>query len=133
MKNKDLFESTQNKKYEFTSFLYDVRYIILLYIIGDISSTYYAINMQFGTEGNGILSSLFETYGMITTLVFLKTIFVLILYTVFLYKDNHKKIIKVNNKKVTGWYLIKNYLIILGIIICMNNFYVIIYNTFIIN
>ncbi|WP_292463893.1 hypothetical protein [Methanolobus sp.] len=49
---------------EIGKFLYDIRYIILLYIIGDFLTTFHAIENGFGFEQNGLLASLMTEFGM---------------------------------------------------------------------
>jgi hypothetical protein len=51
-------------KSEVGKFLYDIRYIILLYIIGDFLTTFHAIENGFGFEQNGLLASLMAEFGM---------------------------------------------------------------------
>ncbi|WP_370574759.1 DUF5658 family protein [Methanomethylovorans sp.] len=58
---------------EISKFLYDVRYIILLYIVGDFLTTFHAIENGFGFEQNGLLASLMAQFG-IWSLVIMKMV-----------------------------------------------------------
>ncbi|NPE28546.1 hypothetical protein HNV12_11360 [Methanococcoides sp. SA1] len=44
------------------SFLHDIRYVLLFYIVGDILTTYIGINGGYGFESNPLLTSFGLTY-----------------------------------------------------------------------
>ena len=44
------------------SFLHDIRYVLLFYIVGDLLTTYIGINGGYGFESNPFLTSLGLTY-----------------------------------------------------------------------
>ncbi|WP_370575521.1 DUF5658 family protein [Methanomethylovorans sp.] len=64
---------------EISKFLYDVRYIILLYIVGDFLTTFHAIENGFGFEQNGLLASLMAQFG-IWSLVIMKMVILAIVF-----------------------------------------------------
>jgi len=64
---------------EIYKFLYEARYIILLYIIGDFLTTFHALSNGYGFEENGILSSMMATHGLWSLLV-VKMMILLVIY-----------------------------------------------------
>lgn len=61
----------------FLGFLYEVRFIILFYVLGDWLTTWYAI--PYAYEGNPIPAMVLEKYG-IFHLLYLKFLFIFILF-----------------------------------------------------
>jgi hypothetical protein len=51
-----------NIRKSFVSYLYDIRFIILFYVIGDWASTVYAL--PFGSEYNSVPAMILENYGI---------------------------------------------------------------------
>jgi hypothetical protein len=62
---------------QLSSFLYETRFIILFYVIGDFITTMHAL--QYGFEENGFLSFVMEQYS-IWSLLILKLLFLGLVY-----------------------------------------------------
>ncbi|MEA1984815.1 MAG: hypothetical protein U9N13_04110 [Euryarchaeota archaeon] len=59
------------------AFLYDIRYIIIFYVLGDFITTFHALN--YGFEENGFLAAIMTDFGIWSLLV-LKFLFLGIVY-----------------------------------------------------
>ncbi|MCO5380975.1 MAG: hypothetical protein NHB15_01615 [Methanosarcina barkeri] len=68
-----------NIRSSFSSYLYEVRFIILFYVIGDWTSTAYALPS--GAEYNPVPAMILENYG-IYHLLLIKMGFILLLFYV---------------------------------------------------
>ena len=103
----------------FHSFVYEVRFIIIFYIIGDWASTWYAL--PYGEEFNPLPALILEHYG-IYSLLLLKIILILGLFFIF-------PLIKLFPVK---WIFTKRVIEFLGIMATINNIMVVWYaNSFI--
>ncbi|AKB19489.1 MULTISPECIES: DUF5658 family protein [unclassified Methanosarcina] len=98
----------------FRSYLYEIRFIILFYVIGDWVSTFYAL--PFGTEYNPIPAMILENYG-IYHLLLIKIVFVLLLFYV-------APLIKTSKER---WALTKHIIESVGILVTINNLMVVWY------
>ena len=96
----------------FISYLYDVRFIILFYVIGDWASTVFAL--PFGEEYNSVPAMILEHYG-IYHLLLIKIGFVLLLFLM-------APIIKVSEFR---WVILKRVIEFIGIMVTLNNLMVI--------
>ncbi|WP_440956315.1 hypothetical protein ACSAZK_05115 [Methanosarcina sp. Mfa9] len=106
-------------KVSFHSFVHEIRFIIIFYIIGDWASTWYA--MPYGEEFNPLPALILEHYGIFSLLV-LKIILVFGLFFIF-------PIIKLFPAK---WIFTKHVIEFLGILATVNNIMVVWYgNSFI--
>ncbi|MGA9189485.1 MAG: hypothetical protein WB014_13235 [Methanosarcina sp.] len=103
-----------NIRSSFNSYLYEVRFIILFYVIGDWTSTAYALPI--GAEYNPVPAMILENYG-IYHLLLLKIGFILLLFYV-------APLIKVSRKR---WALTKHLIEFVGIFVTINNLMVIWY------
>ena len=101
-----------NIQKSFTSFLYEVRFIILFYVIGDWASTVYAL--PFGTEYNSVPAMILENYG-IYHLLLIKVGFVFLLFYL-------APVIKVSKYR---WAITKHIIESVGILVTINNLMVI--------
>lgn len=98
----------------FSSYLYDIRFIILFYVIGDWASTLYAL--PFGTEYNPVPAMILEKYG-IYHLLLIKIAFILLLFYV-------APVIKTSKGR---WTLTKHIIESVGILVTVNNLMVVWY------
>ncbi|HIH75310.1 MAG TPA: hypothetical protein HA306_09175 [Methanosarcina sp.] len=98
----------------FGDYLYDIRFIILFYVIGDWASTFYAL--PFGTEYNPVPAMILENYG-IYHLLLIKVAFVLLLFYV-------SPVIKTSKGR---WELTKHIIESVGILVTVNNLMVVWY------
>ncbi|AAM07030.1 TPA: hypothetical protein HA338_06970 [Methanosarcina acetivorans] len=98
----------------FRSYLYDIRFIILFYVIGDWASTFYAL--PFGTEYNPVPAMILEKYG-IYHLLLIKIAFILLLFYV-------APAIKTSKER---WTLTKHVIESVGILVTANNLMVVWY------
>jgi hypothetical protein len=64
------------------AFWKDITPLLLLFVIGDSLTTIFTIGSGLGYEGNPILSSVFNTYGL-NSLFFIKIGFIPVLYFVY--------------------------------------------------
>jgi hypothetical protein len=103
-------------KNSFRTYLYDIRFIILFYVIGDWASTFYAL--PFGTEYNPVPAMILENYG-IYHLLLIKVAFILLLFYV-------APIIKVSKGR---WTLTKRIIESVGILVTVNNLMVVWYGS----
>ncbi|OEU43954.1 hypothetical protein BGV40_01480 [Methanosarcina sp. Ant1] len=101
-----------NIQKSFTSFLYEVRFIILFYVIGDWASTVYAL--PFGTEYNSVPAMILENYG-IYHLLLIKVGFIFLLFYL-------APVIKVSKYR---WAITKHIIESVGILVTINNLMVI--------
>jgi len=93
-----------------------VRYFIAFYFVGDILTTFFAIEMDMGVEGNYIISKSIEHYGF-SILIVIKLLFLLLFYIEYLYLKK--------NQQQELWALLRYSLITVGILIVANNILVI--------
>jgi hypothetical protein len=100
----------------FRSYLYDIRFIILFYVIGDWASTFYAL--PFGTEYNPVPAMILEEYG-IYHLLLIKVAFILLLFYV-------APVIKTSKGR---WELTKHIIESVGILVTVNNLMVVWYGS----
>ncbi|MDW7732584.1 MAG: hypothetical protein SCH66_09185 [Methanolobus sp.] len=102
---------------EIGKFLYDIRYVILLYVIGDFLTTFHAIESGFGFEENGFLSTMIVNYG-IWSLLLVK---IAILGVVFWAYHS----IRSSSGSTMLWTLSKTGISLLGLVLVVNNLLVI--------
>ena len=98
----------------FRTYLYDIRFIILFYVIGDWASTFYALPL--GKEYNPVPAMILENYG-IYHLLLIKIAFIFLLFYV-------APIIKTSNGR---WELTKHIIEFIGVLVTVNNFMVVWY------
>jgi hypothetical protein len=101
-----------NIRSSFSSYLYEIRFIILFYVIGDWASTVYAL--PFATEFNPVPAMILENYG-IYHLLLIKVAFVLLLFYA-------APAIRVSKER---WDLTKRIIEFIGILVTVNNLMVI--------
>ncbi|MBP1909154.1 DUF5658 family protein [Methanolobus bombayensis] len=100
-------------------FLYEARFIILLYIVGDFLTTFHALSNGYGFEENGFLSSIMATYGLWSLLV-VKMLILLIVYW------NYCSIkASVHSYARKLWNISKTGVSIFGLVLVINNLMVI--------
>ncbi|WP_407356096.1 DUF5658 family protein [Methanolobus sp. WCC5] len=68
-------------------FFYDVRYIIFFYVLGDLLTTFFAIETGMGYEANLIMARLIEIYGFLIVAV-IKMLFMCLLFIEYAYLKN---------------------------------------------
>jgi len=98
----------------FSSYLYEIRFIILFYVIGDWASTVYALPQ--GIEYNPIPAMILENYG-IYHLLLIKIGFIFLLFYV-------TPTIKTSAER---WALTKHIIEFVGIFVTVNNLMVVWY------
>lgn len=101
-----------NIRSSFSSYLYEIRFILLFYVIGDWASTVYAL--PFATEYNPVPAMILEHYG-IYHLLLIKIGFVMLLFYA-------APAIKVSKDR---WDLTKRIIEFIGILVTVNNLMVI--------
>lgn len=101
-----------NIQKSFISYLYDVRFIILFYVIGDWASTFFAL--PFGKEYNSVPAMILENYG-IYHLLLIKIGFILLLFFI-------APMIKVSKYR---WAVTKHIIEFIGIMVTINNLMVV--------
>jgi len=99
---------TYNNRKSFISYLYEVRFIILFYVIGDWASTVYAL--PFGVEYNSVPAMILENYG-IYHLLLIKIVFILLLFYI-------SPMIQVSKFR---WAFTKHTIESIGILVTLNN------------
>jgi hypothetical protein len=92
------------------SFLHDIRYVLLFYIVGDILTTYVAITGGYGFESNPFLKSIYLTY--ILKLIFLCWLSILYIRTL---------------ERPILWDFTRHTIVLIGIFATVNNLIVIYY------
>lgn len=97
-------------------FCSDIRYIFLFYVIGDISTTVFALENELGYEANFIISGFLDNYGYYS-LVVIKLLFLCICFLDYLYlkKRGHP----------STWNITRHSISVLGMLIVTNNLLVI--------
>lgn len=98
----------------FLSFVHEVRFIIIFYIIGDWASTWYAL--PYGEEANPIPAWILEQYGIFYLLV-LKVVLILGLFLIY-------PLIKAFPVK---WVFTKHFVELMGFMATINNIMVVWY------
>lgn len=68
----------------FLAFLYEFKYAILFFVIGDTLTTIYSLSTQIGYEYNGLISPIIERFG-IYSLILPKLAFTLLLFALYVY------------------------------------------------
>lgn len=106
-----------NSMKEFNDFLYDIRYILVFYVLGDFITTIQALN--YGVEENGFVALIMAEFGM-WAFFGLKLAFVLIVYCI--YKASFSSSIQQKNDL---WPVMKNMVTFIGIFLVINNLLVI--------
>jgi hypothetical protein len=109
-----VFLEASNIQKLFVSYLYDIRFIILFYVIGDWASTVYAL--PFGKEYNSVPAMILNNYG-IYHLLLIKICFILLLFYM-------APILKVGKYR---WAMLKHIIEFIGILVTINNLMVIFY------
>jgi hypothetical protein len=104
------------RKEELASFLYDVRYVILFYVLGDWLTTLYAL--EYGFEGNILPAIVIEKYGIFYILL-LKFLFMVLLFRSYLVIRNFPWLWNFTRKTVAG----------IGLVVSVENFMVILLGT----
>ena len=103
-----------NARGSFSSYLYEIRFIILFYVIGDWVSTVCALSQ--GTEYNPVPAMILENYG-IYHLLLVKIGFILLLFYA-------APLIKASGEK---WFLTKRIIESVGVFVTANNLMVVWY------
>jgi hypothetical protein len=103
-----------NTRGSFSSYLYEIRFIIIFYVIGDWGSTVYALPQ--GMEYNPVSAMILENYG-IYHLLLVKVVFIFLLFYV-------APTIKASGER---WALTKHTIESVGIFVTINNLMVIWY------
>jgi len=101
-----------NIRKSFISYLYEVRFIILFYVLGDWASTVYAL--PFGSEYNSVPAMILQNYG-IYHLLLIKIGFILLLFYI-------APMIQVSKFR---WAITKHIIEFIGILVTVNNLLVI--------
>jgi hypothetical protein len=101
-----------NFRKSFTSYLYEVRFIILFYVIGDWVSTVYAL--PFGSEYNSVPAIILQNFG-IYHLLLIKIGFILLLFYI-------APMIQVSKFR---WAATKHIIEFIGIMVTVNNLLVV--------
>lgn len=102
---------------EFNDFLYDIRYILVFYVLGDFIITTKALN--YGVEANGFMALVISEFG-VWVLFALKLVFVLIVH--WIYKDAFSSSKK---EKTYLWPMMRSLITSVGIFLVINNLLVI--------
>lgn len=105
-----------NIRGSFSSYLYEIRFIILFYVIGDWASTVYALPQ--GTEYNPVPAMILENYGIYHLLLVKIGFIFLLFYAAPLIKTS-----------VERWALTKHIIESVGIFVTINNLMVICYGS----
>lgn len=97
-------------------FFYDIRYVFLFYVIGDISTTVFALENELGYEANSIISFFLANYGY-ASLVLIKLLFLFVCFMDYIYlkKRDH----------LSTWNVTRHSVSLLGIMVVANNLLVI--------
>ncbi len=98
---------------ELTEFIYEAKYILLFYVIGDIITTFHAL--KYGFEENVFLAAMMEHFGMWSLLI-LKMIFVIIAYW-----NYHQIRIWDDSRAHLLWDVTKYLIVSVGIVLVVNN------------
>lgn len=104
---------------EITKFIHDVRYILLLYIVGDFLTTFHALNSGVGFEENGFLAGLLGEYG------FLSLVIVKIMIMGVVFWAYHSINAPGTRASSMLWAISKNGISFLGLVLVINNLMVI--------
>lgn len=110
--------STQNwySLREFNSFLYDIRYILLFYVLGDFITTAQALSI--GVEENGFLMLIIAEFG-VWAFFALKIGFIFVVY--WFYKD----LMSSSSQMSELWPMVKGAIAFVGVFLVVNNLMVI--------
>ncbi|WP_406656168.1 hypothetical protein V7O62_09925 [Methanolobus sp. ZRKC2] len=98
------------------NFLYDIKYIILFYVLGDFFTTQHALN--YGFEENGFLRFVMAEYG-VWSLFILKLLFLVVVYF------NYKLLRQEGPEWAKLWDVSKVVIGFVGIFLVVNNLMVI--------
>lgn len=100
------------------SFLYDSKFVILLYVIGDWTTTAYALPI--GMEYNSIPAIILDKSGILGLLV-IKLLFLVLLYWCYM------RWVKSANVRMKHWNATKHFIELVGLFAVVNNLMVIFY------
>lgn len=108
----------------FKELFYELKYVLLFYVLLDFISTYIAIEYGFAYEGNPILYSLIESYT-IFVILFLKILFLFLISIVYLRlkKEWHINVLGIEVPKI--WHYTKHSVAFFGFVLFLNNTFVI--------
>jgi len=101
---------------EFNDFLYDIRYILVFYVLGDFITTAKALN--YGVEANGFMALVMAEFG-VWALFALKIAFVFVVY--WFYKD----LMSSSSHMSEMWPMVKVVITFVGVFLVVNNLMVI--------
>lgn len=104
------------KNISINDFFRDVRYILIFYVIGDLLTTFFALETGTGYEANFIIAGLLENYGYYS-IVLLKLFFLSFCFADYLYLKSRGY--------CSMWNLTRHMIAILGILVVINNLLVI--------
>lgn len=97
-------------------FCHDIRYIFLFYVIGDISTTVFALENELGYEANVIISGFLANYGY-SSLVLIKVLFLSVCFLDYIYLKQCGHL--------STWHFTRHCISLLGILVVANNLLVI--------
>ncbi len=98
---------------ELVEFLYEAKYILLFYVMGDFITTYHAL--EYGFEENVFLAAMMDQFG-IWSFMILKAVFVLVAYW------NFHQIREWNDSRARLlWNFSKCLIVCVGIVLVVNN------------
>ena len=106
----------EGKNTNLKDFFYDIRYIIVFYVMGDILTTIFALETGTGYEGNFIIAVLLENYGFYSVIV-LKMLFLSFCFADYLYLKN--------NGYFSTWNFTRHSIALMGLVVVINNLLVI--------
>ncbi|WP_321419854.1 DUF5658 family protein [uncultured Methanomethylovorans sp.] len=101
----------------FTQFLADIKYIILFYVLGDVITTYHALD--YGLEENPFLLILMNEFGIWSMLI-MKILFIGIIYWYYLTLMSTESL-----WKTQLWFASRSTVSMVGIFLVVNNLLVI--------
>ncbi|MCQ1535270.1 hypothetical protein FTO70_06110 [Methanosarcina sp. KYL-1] len=108
------------QKEELISFLYDVRYVFLFYVIGDWITTIYALN--YGFEVNIVTAFVIEKYGVFYILV-LKFLFMGLFFGTYRVTRHYPRLWRFTTGTIAGVGLLVSLwnltVIFLGLSVCL--------------
>jgi hypothetical protein len=104
---------------EISKFLYDARYIILLYVVGDFLTTFHAIENGFGFEQNGLLASLMAEFGIWSLMIMKMVILGIVFWAYHTINSSESSISRLL------WTFSKTGISLLGLVLVINNLMVI--------
>lgn len=108
-------KNVEINKASFMSFLYEFKYALLFFVIGDTITTIYSLNNHIGYEYNSIIAPMINYFGAYSLFI-PKLIFVCLLYTCYIYANT------------VSCFRIKRAVEIIGITVTANNLMVIFFS-----